>query len=410
MKPRGKWGIATLVVPRTGRHGERVTHERRPMGIESKLPDVGTTVFTVMTRLAMEHAAINLSQGFPDFDAAPELVERVAEHMRAGHNQYAPMQGVMALRRQISVKVKEQYGRFYNPESEITVTSGATEALFCAISAVVRPGDQVVLFEPAFDSYAPAVRLNGGEPVFLPMQFPDYRIDWDQVEDALTPKTRLMVLNSPHNPTGTVLLPADMDALRRIAAERELFFISDEVYEHIIFDGIRHESLSRYPDLAEKSFVISSFGKTYHTTGWKIDYCLAPAYLSVEFQKVHQYLTFASNTPIQHAYADILQNREHYLGLGAFYQRKRDLFLSLLENSRFRALPCSGTYFLMVDYSGLSDEPDTEFARRLTVDHGVAGIPPSVFYHRDGNNQVLRFCFAKKNETLEQAAEVLCRM
>ncbi len=380
------------------------------MELISKLPDVGTTVFTVMSRLAQEHNALNLSQGFPDFDVNPDLIDLVGAHMRAGRNQYAPMQGVPALRQAIAEKTVELYGAGYDPETEITVTSGATEALYCAISAVVATGDEVLIFEPAFDSYAPAVRMNGGIPVYITLGFPNYRIDWDQVKDALTPKTRLMIINSPHNPTGTVLLPRDMDALAQVTADRNLFIIGDEVYEHILFDGIDHESLLRYPELSRKSFVISSFGKTYHTTGWKIGYCLAPQPLSAEFQKVHQFLTFASNTPIQYAYAEILKDKERYRGLGAFYQKKRDLFRSLLVESRFTPLPCHGTYFQMLDYSAITHEPDTVFARRMVTDIGVAAIPPSVFYHRRDDNRVLRFCFAKKDETLKEAAEILCNI
>ncbi|MFZ5568949.1 MAG: methionine aminotransferase [Thermodesulfobacteriota bacterium] len=378
------------------------------MEIVSKLSDVGTTVFTVMSRLAQEHGAVNLSQGFPDFDTSPELIDLVTRHMRAGRNQYAPMQGVLELRQAIARKTADIYGADYDPETEITVTSGATEALYAAISAVVGPGDEVIIFEPAFDSYVPAVRLNGGVPVYVTLDFPDYRIDWDQVRAAFTTRTRLVILNSPHNPTGTVLLPRDMEAFRQVVADRDLYIIGDEVYEHILFDGIVHESLLGYPDLARKSFVISSFGKTYHTTGWKIGYCLAPEPLSREFRKVHQFLTFASNTPIQYAYADFLKETERFTTLGTFYQKKRDLFRSLLAGSRFTILPCRGTYFQLLDYSAISQEPDTAFARRMVTDMGVAAIPPSVFYSRRDDNQVLRFCFAKKDETLRQAADILC--
>ncbi len=380
------------------------------MTIMSKLPDVGTNIFTVMSAMAAEHGAVNLSQGFPDFDTPPALIDRVLAHMRAGRNQYAPMQGVALLRERIAAKVADLYGNPVDSDREITVTSGATEALFAAITAVVRPGDEVVVFEPAFDAYVPAIRLNGGTPVYLSMKTPDYRIDWDEVSDAIGDDTRLVILNSPHNPTGTVLSPADITALRRIVAQRDIFIVSDEVYEHIIFDGLAHESVLKDPQLYAKSFVVSSFGKTYHTTGWKIGYCVAPPPLTREFQRVHQFLTFASNTPIQYAYADILADASLYLELSAFYQQKRDRFLSLLADSRFKPLPCHGTYFQMLDYSAVSDLDDVAFARQMTTVHKVAAIPPSTFYHDGQDNRVLRFCFAKRDQTLEQAAQILCRI
>ncbi len=378
------------------------------MKLKSKLPDVGVTIFTKMTALANEHNAINLSQGFPDFDVDSELTGLVYKYMQNGFNQYAPMQGVMSLRERISEKTFKMYGTVYDPMSEITVTSGATEALFAAIAAVVNRGDEVMVFEPAFDSYVPAILLSGGIPKYIKMKPPDYIIDWDEVKDAVSDRTRLMILNSPHNPTGSVLSKDDILSLREIIRETDIFIISDEVYEHIIFDGISHESMAGYPDLASRSFVISSFGKTYHTTGWKVGYCLAPKILSAEFQKVHQFLTFSTNTPVQHAYAEFLTNENAYLGLSGFYQEKRDRFLSLLKNSRFKPVPCKGTYFQMIDYSSISDEPDTLFAKRLTVECGVTAIPPSVFYHRNDDHKSLRFCFAKKDETLEKAAEKLC--
>jgi methionine aminotransferase len=380
------------------------------MQIRSKLPDIGVTIFTIMSKLASDHHAINLSQGFPDFNAHPDLLALVDEFMRTGYNQYAPMQGVQALRERIAEKVLDQYRAGYDPGSEITVTSGATEALFAAISAVVHQGDEVIVLEPAFDSYVPAIKLNGGIPVYVEYKFPEYRIDWDDVANAISPKTRLIILNSPHNPTGAVFTDEDLSELKTILRDTNVIILSDEVYEHIIFDDIRHESVCRHPELRRRSFVVSSFGKTYHTTGWKIGYCLAPAPLSKEFQRVHQFLTFASNTPIQYAYAEFMKNKDIYLNLSAFYQQKRDKFLSLLQDSRFKALPCRGTYFQMMDYSVISDEPDVEFSKRMTVEHGVASIPPSVFYHRQIDHKVLRFCFAKKDETLEKAAEKLCRI
>jgi methionine transaminase len=380
------------------------------MKIDSKLPDVGVTIFTLMTALANEHIAINLSQGFPDFDVLPGLVDLVNRFMRDGHNQYAPMQGILSLREAISNKVKAVYDATYDPLHEITVTSGATEAVFCAITAVVRPGDEVIIFEPAYDAYVPIVRLCGGIPVFVELTFPEYRIDWDRVRQVVTSKTKLMILNSPHNPTGAVLLPEDMNELKRIVSNTPMLIVSDEVYEHIIFDNRIHESMARYPELAERSFVISSFGKTFHATGWKIGYCVAPRLLSAEFQKIHQFVTFASNTPVQHAYAEFLKDPQTYRPLSNFYQKKRDLFLSLLTASRFRPIPSRGTYFQMLDYSLITDRSDMDFARELTIAHKVAAIPPSVFYHNGQDHKVLRFCFAKRDETLKEAAALLCKI
>ena len=378
------------------------------MQIKSKLPDIGVTIFTQMTQLANKHKALNLSQGFPDFDADPKLIDLATRYMREGCNQYAPMQGVPVLREKIAAKVREFYKATYNPESEITVTGGATEGLFAAISAVINPGDEVIIFEPAYDAYVPVIRLNGGIPVFIQLKLPDYHIDWDEVKDAITPQTKLIILNSPHNPTGAVLNRADITALKTVVRNSDILILSDEVYEHIIFDGRIHESMCRYPELAERSLVVSSFGKTYHATGWKVGYCLAPAALTREFQKIHQFLIFAANTPIQYALADFLDNKDAYLNLGAFYQQKRDKFLSVIDKSRFKALPCHGSYFQMLDYTAIADESDQDFARRLTIEHGVASIPPSVFYHLNDDHKVLRFCFAKKDTTLEQAGEKLC--
>ena len=378
------------------------------MKIKSKLPDIGVTIFTQMTQLANKHGAINLSQGFPDFDADSKLIELAAHYMRQGFNQYAPMQGVPVLREKIAAKVREFYMAAYNPESEITVTGGATEGLFAAISAFINPGDEVIIFEPAYDAYMPVIRLNGGIPVFLQLKFPDYHIDWDEVKDAITPQTKMIILNSPHNPSGAVLSRSDITALKTIVRNSDILILSDEVYEHIIFEGQIHESMCRHPELAERSLVVSSFGKTYHTTGWKVGYCLAPAALTREFQKVHQFLIFAANTPIQYALADFLDNKDAYINLGTFYQQKRDKFLAVIEGSRFKALPCHGSYFQMLDYTAISDESDQDFARRLTIEHGVASIPPSVFYNQNDDHKVLRFCFAKKDTTLKQAGEKLC--
>ena len=380
------------------------------MKLNSKLPNLSLTIFSEMTQLADAHGAINLSQGFPDYAVPVELTALVTKYMQQGCNQYAPMQGVQYLREQISAKVLELYGAEYDPAREITVTSGATEALFAAITAVVREGDEVIVLEPAFDSYTPVISLCGGVPVYVQLAFPGYQIDWNEIRQAISEKTRAIIINSPHNPTGAVLTREDISSLIEIVSDSNIVIISDEVYEHIIFDGCTHQSIARYPQLAQRSFVISSFGKTYHATGWKIGYCLAPAELSREFQKIHQYLTFASNTPVQHALAEFMQQKEVYLQLSEFYQQKRDKFLNSLQGSRFRALPCKGTYFQMLDYAQITDEPDLEFARRLTSDFGVAAIPPSVFYHRRNDYKVLRFCFAKKDETLERAAEKLSRV
>jgi methionine transaminase len=376
----------------------------------SKLPNVGVTIFSVMSKLAADHQAINLSQGFPDFQPHPELIDLVQRAMGKGLNQYAPMQGVPLLRERIAQKIRLLYGATVDPDTEVTITSGATEALYAAITAVVRPGDEVIVIEPAYDAYGPAIDLNRGVAVFVPMTFPGYAVDWERLGRAVSPRTRLIILNSPHNPTGTALGEDDMAALTAIVASHDLYLLSDEVYEHIIFDGRRHESMLRYPQLAEKSFVVGSFGKTYHATGWKIGYCVAPAALSMEFQKIHQFLTFASNTPVQHAYAEFMQRQALVIELGAFYQAKRDKFLRLTKGSRLTPLPCAGTYFQMMDYSAVSDEPDVDFARRLTMQYGVAAIPPSVFYHDRTDHKVLRFCFAKQDQTLERAAEILCRI
>ena len=344
------------------------------MNLTSKLPEVGTTIFTVMSALAAEHKAFNLSQGYPDFDPHPDLIARVDHYMRAGMNQYAPMQGVPILRRRIAEKAERMYGAGVDPDTDITITSGATEALYAAITAVIRPDDEAVIIEPAYDAYAPVIRLNRGRPVNVPMTFPGYTIDWQRVRDAITSKTRMLIVNSPHNPSGRAFSGDDIAALQEVVRDSGLLILSDEVYEHIIFDGRRHESMLRYPELAARSFVIGSFGKTYHTTGWKIGYCIAPEALSTEFRKIHQFLTFTSSTPVQYAYADFLSREHHYLGLSAFYQQKRDTFLQMTAASRFKPLPCDGTYFQMMDYSAVSDEPDTEFARRLAVEYKVAAM------------------------------------
>ncbi len=380
------------------------------MSLESKLPDTGITIFSRMTALADAHGAINLSQGFPDFKIADELIGKVQQYMQMGMNQYAPMQGVEALRMKIAEKVFRMYQVKYDPSTEITVTSGATEAIFDAITASVRPGDEVIVFEPAYDSYIPAIRLCGGIPVFVKLCYPDYHIDWDEVSGAVTEKTRLIILNTPHNPTGSVLTGKDISELARIVRNTDILILSDEVYEHIIFDNMVHESMCRHPELSERSFVIFSFGKMFHATGWKTGYCLAPKALSREFQKIHQFVTFASNTPVQYALADYISEPDTYLSLSSFYQEKRDFFRSRIHGSKFKILPCSGSYFQLLDYSDISDESDVDFAVRLSSEFGVAAIPPSVFYKNNDDNRVLRFCFAKTRQTLEAAAERLCRI
>jgi methionine aminotransferase len=375
--------------------------------LQSRLPSVGTTIFTVMSRLAADLGAINLSQGFPDFDCDPALVDAVAAHMRAGRNQYAPMQGVPALREAIAAKYHAFHRRRYDPETEVTVTSGGTEAIFDAVTAFVHPGEEVIVFEPCYDSYLPSIELNGGVPVVLGLTFPDYAIDWDEVRRAISARTRMIVLNSPHNPSGAVLARADVQALASIVDGTDIVILSDEVYEHIIFDGLQHESMARHDALAARSVVVGSFGKTYHTTGWKVGYAVAPAALTAEFRKVHQFVTFASNTPVQHAIADFLAAGRGLGELAPFYQAKRDLFLRLMDGSRFRPLPCRGSYFQLMDYSVITSERDADFAVRVTREHGVASIPTSPFLYRREAPPVLRFCFAKKDETLERAAERL---
>ena len=372
--------------------------------LESKLPSVGTTIFTVMSKLAADIGAINLSQGFPDFDTDPALVDAVARHMREARNQYAPMQGVPALRQAIAAKYEAFHDRRYEPDTEVTVTSGGTEAIFDAVAAVVRAGDEVIVLEPCYDSYVPAIELSGGVPVVVALQLPDYRVDWDAVRRVVTTKTRLIIINSPHNPTGSIFTLDDIRELTAVVTGTDILIVSDEVYEHIIFDGAQHESMARHPELAERSFIIGSFGKTYHVTGWKVGYAVAPTALTAEFRKVHQFVTFATNTPVQHALADALGRLDGLRELAPFYQAKRDLFLRLMQGSRFQPLPCRGSYFQLMDYSAISDEPDAEFAIRVTKEYGVASIPTSPFLYTSNAPKVVRFCFAKKDETLEAAA------
>ncbi len=376
--------------------------------VRTKLPGKGTTIFTIMSKMAQDQGAINLSQGFPDFDGPQALRERVTYHMAHGHNQYAPLAGVPDLREQIAAKVLDLYGCKINPDQEVTVTPGATEAIFCAITTVVHPGDEVIIFDPAYDTYEPSVTLNGGVTRHIALHYPDFAIDWQQVRDTLTERTRLIILNTPHNPTGTLWGEEDIQQLREVIVGRDIYLLSDEVYEHISFDDRPHLSLLRYPDLAERTFAVSSFGKTYHATGWRVGYCIAPQALMDEFLRIHQFISFSTNTPLQYAIADFLRDcPEHHRELGAFYQPKRDLFMELMSASKFSMVPSGGTYFQLADYSAISDEPDTEFANRLTRDFKVAVIPISVFYKQAPNQHVIRFCFAKHDDTLRQAAASL---
>jgi methionine aminotransferase len=380
------------------------------ISVSSKLPDVGISIFAVMTRLANEHGAINLSQGFPDFDCEPALVDAVAAAMRAGHNQYAPMPGVLALREAIAAKVRICYGAPYDPQTEIQIVSGATAGLYATLTAFVQPGDEVILFEPCYDSYVPVIRLSGGTPVFVSLRYPDYSVDWDEVKRAITPRTKVILINTPHNPTGRMWTADDMTHLAALVDGTDILLIGDEVYEHIIFDGRRHESLLRYPTLRQRACVISSFGKTFHTTGWKVGYCVAPQPILAEVQRVHQFMTFTVHTPSQFAFAEFVARDPSALALAPFYQQKRDLFLQLIDGSRFKPLACEGTYFQLLDYSSISGDSDKEMAMRLIAEHGVASIPCSAFLYEDRGGPVLRFCFAKKEETLRGAAERLRRV
>lgn len=381
-----------------------------PGHIQSKLPHVGTTIFTVMSRLAAEHNAINLSQGFPDFDCAPELRALVSKHFNAGVNQYPPMAGIAPLREAVAEKIASLYGMQYDPEQEVTIVPGATYAIYTAVAALIRPGDEVILFEPTYDSYGPAVEVHGGVPVHVQLRYPDYSIDWQAVQAAITPRTRLMIINTPHNPTATVLSAEDLRLLEGMLRKTGIAVISDEVYEHIVFDGHRHQSVARFPGLAERSFLVSSFGKTYSVTGWKMGYVAAPRELMNEFRKVHQFNAFVANGPLQHVFAEYMRNRDAYLELAAFYQKKRDFFLDGLRGSRFKPLPSRGTFFQNLSYEAISEEKDTDLAVRLTKEHGVASIPVSVFYRQPPAHRVLRFCFAKSEQTLARGAEILGKL
>ncbi len=379
------------------------------MQIESKLPKVGTTIFTVMSQLAATHQAVNLGQGFPDFDGPQELRDALAAAMNAGRNQYAPMTGWPALRQQIALKTTALYGRAVDADTEVTVTSGATEALFAAIAVVVRSGDEVIVLDPCYDSYEPAIELNGGVAVHVPLDDRDFSVDWQRVRDALTARTRMIIVNTPHNPCGSVFTAADLDELAALTRDTGILVLSDEVYEHIVFDGAVHQSVLRHDELAARSFVVSSFGKTFHCTGWKIGYCVAPRALSEEFRKVHQYLTFCTFTPAQIALAEVLEKLpQHYLELPAFYQARREFFRDLMQGSRFRLLAVGGAYFQVADYSAISDSDDLAFCEWLVKHAGVAAIPLSSFYETPPAGQrLVRFCFAKSDDVLRAGAERL---
>ncbi len=381
-----------------------------PSSINSKLPNVGTTIFTVMSALAKEHNAINLSQGFPDFNPHPVLMEEVEKAMRGNFNQYAPMAGYLPLRERIAEKAETLYGAKVEADSEITITAGGTQAIFTAILSVIREDDEVILFAPAYDSYAPAVELAGGKAIFYDLEAPDYKVDWQKVKRLINQRTRMIIINTPHNPSGTILREADMKELEKLVQRSDIVLLSDEVYEHIVFDKLQHESVLRYPKLAERSFVVSSFGKTFHTTGWKVGYCIAPKNLMAEFRKVHQFNVFSVNSVAQIAFAEILKRKELYLELNSFYQDKRDFFKRAIQSSRFNLLKCEGTYFQLASYSRISDERDIEFVRRITKDMGVAAIPVSVFHRSHSDNSIIRFCFAKEDETLKRAAELLTKI
>jgi methionine aminotransferase len=377
------------------------------MNLISRLPEVGTSIFTVMSKMALEHGALNLSQGFPDFPVSEKIVELIYANLKAGNNQYAPMPGVPALRNAIAKVVAETYGRQTNPETEVTITAGGTEALFSTIASLVQPGDEVILFDPSYDSYDPAVRLNGGVPIHLNLKFPTFHIDWDEVIGKISSRTKMILINTPHNPTGAVLNENDLKSLQEIAVKHNLIVLSDEVYERIVFEGIKHQSVLKYPALAERCVAVFSFGKTFHATGWKIGYTVASENLTKEIRKAHQFITFSVNTPVQLALAEYMTNSENYLHLGSFYQRKRDYFLEQLKGSSFEPMTCYGSYFQLVSYKHISKKPDMEMAEWMAKECKLASIPVSVFYNDKTDNNLLRFCFAKNESTLEKAGSVL---
>ena len=375
--------------------------------IQSRLPEVGTTIFTIMSKMAAEEGAIKLSQGFPDFPVDKKLIDLIYRYMTEGNNQYAPMAGVPALRNTIAEVIFKTYSRRVDPETEITVTAGGTEAIFSAIAGLVHKGDEVIVFDPAYDSYDPAIRLNGGVPVHINLRYPEFSIDWDEVKSKITSRTRLIMINTPQNPSGSVLSMADLNTLQSLAIEHDLMVLSDEVYERIIFDGIQHQSVLRYPELAKRSMAVFSFGKTFHATGWKVGYVVAPSMMTAEIRKAHQFITFSVNTPVQLALAEYMKTPNHYLNLGSFYQQKRDYFLQGIKGSSFEPLACRGSYFQSLSYTGISNLPDREMAEELTKRHKVASIPVSAFYQDKTDNKILRFCFAKSEQTLDRAVKIL---
>ncbi|MBI3520218.1 MAG: aminotransferase class I/II-fold pyridoxal phosphate-dependent enzyme [Bacteroidetes bacterium] len=380
------------------------------MQIHSKLPQVGTTIFTIMSGLAKEHNAINLSQGFPDFGCSPKLLELTQKYTSEGFNQYAPMQGALALREQISALIQNCYGAEYHPDTEITITAGATQGIYTSIAAFIHKGDEVIVFEPAYDCYIPAIEVHGGVVKPIALEYPGFTINWTKVKNAMTDKTKMIIINSPHNPSGTTLSEHDLLELEKLVSGTNVMVVSDEVYEHMVFDGKAHQSVARFKGLVSQSIIVSSFGKTIHATGWKIGYVAAPKELMTEFRKVHQFLVFCVNHPFQLALADYLKDETTYKGLHQFYQAKRDYFKGLIATSRFELEPCTGTYFQLLNYKKITDEKDTDFAIRLTKEKGLASIPLSVFYSDQQQQQLLRFCFAKKEDTLEKAAEILCKI
>jgi len=373
----------------------------------SKLPNATTSIFSVMSKLAFEQNAINLSQGYPDFPSSPELINLVTNAMKKGYNQYAPMPGIMQLREVISEKIAKLYGTTYDPDTEITITAGATQAIYTIISALVQKDDEVIIFAPAYDCYDPTIRLNGGKTVEIELRSPEFKVDWHKVKNAVSERTKMIIINTPHNPTGTVLQKEDMIALKSIVKNTGIVILSDEVYEHIIFDGEKHQSVALFPGLAERSFIVASFGKTFHNTGWKMGYCTGPKELMAEFRKTHQFNVFSVNHPIQRALAEYVKTPENYLSLSVFYQKKRDYFLNAIKDSKFNFTPSTGTYFQLLGYENISDEKDTEIAIRLTKELKVASIPVSVFYNNRIDNKVLRFCFAKSEETIKRGADIL---
>lgn len=378
--------------------------------IHSRLPEVGTSIFTVMSRMAVEHGAINLSQGFPDFPVSAELIELIHQAMKDGYNQYAPMPGAPALKKVIADVIKLTYNHTVDPDTEIVVAAGGTEAIFSSIAALIGAGDEVILFDPSYDCYAPSVRLNGGTPVYINLNPPDFSIDWDVVRSKITARTKMIMINTPHNPSGAVLLENDLKTLEALALKHDLIVLSDEVYERLIFDGFEHQSVLKYPALASQSIAVFSFGKTFHATGWKVGYTVAPANLTAEIRKAHQFVTFSVNTPVQMALSQYMTDPAHYTSLGKFYQQKRDFFLEQIKGSSFEPMACHGSYFQLLSYKNISDKSEKEMAEWITKEHKVASIPVSAFYNDKTDNKLLRFCFAKKEETLEKAGQILKKL